>query len=184
MLTPLFKKNDKVAYSIIAVLSVVVFAAVVLLRQDAVKGLAKMDVGFNPHIFAKLNAIINATVSVLLLVGLVLIKQRKLEAHRTVMLTCMALSALFLLSYIAHHLLAPETRDGRVGPVHYFYLAILITHIFLATIILPFILYTSYQSLSGDYASHKKVARITFPIWLYVSVTGVLVYLMISPYYV
>ena len=140
MLKPLFKKNDTLAYWVIGILSVVVFAAVVLLRQDAVKGLAKMDLGFNPHIFAKLNAIINATVSVLLVVGLILIKQRKLEAHRTVMLTCMALSALFLVSYIAHHLLAPETHDGRVGPIHFFYLTILFSHIFLATIILPFIL--------------------------------------------
>jgi putative membrane protein len=184
MLKPLFKKNDTVAYWIIGVLSVVVFAAVVLLRQDAVKGIAKMDLGFSPHIFAKLNGAINAMVSVLLVLGFVLVKQRKLEAHRTVMLISIALSTLFLLSYIAHHLLAPETHYGGEGPLRYFYFFILITHIALATIILPFILYTSYQSLSGDYARHKKIARITFPIWLYVSITGVLVYLMISPYYV
>ena len=180
MLKPLFKKNDTVAYWVIGILSVVVFAAVVLLRQDAVK----LNLGFNAHIFAKLNAGINATVSVLLVVGLVLVKQRKLEAHRTVMLICITLSTLFLVSYIAHHLLAPETKYGGDGNMRYFYFTILITHIALATIILPFILYTSYQSLWGDYAKHKKIARITFPIWLYVSITGVLVYLMISPYYV
>ncbi len=184
MLKPFFKKNDSVAYWIISILSVVVFAAVVLLRQDAVKGLAKMDIGFNPHIFAKLNAIINATVSVLLVLGLLLVKQRKLEAHRAVMLICIALSTLFLVSYIAHHLLAPETKFGGEGNIRYFYFTILITHIVLAAIILPFILYTSYQSLSGDYAKHKIIARVTFPIWLYVSITGVLVYIMISPYYV
>ena len=180
MLQPLFKKNDTLAYWVISILSVVVFAAVVLLRQDAVK----LNLGFNAHIFAKLNAVINASVSVLLVVGLVLVKQRKLEAHRTVMLSCIVLSTLFLVSYIAHHLLAPETHFGGEGSVRYFYFTILITHIVLAAIILPFILYTSYQSLSGDYAKHKKIALVTFPIWLYVSITGVLVYLMISPYYV
>ena len=180
MLQPLFKKNDTLDYWVISILSVVVFAAVVLLRQDAIK----LNLGFNAHIFAKLNAFINASVSVLLVVGLVLIKQKKLEAHRTVMLSCIVLSTLFLVSYIAHHLLAPETHFGGEGSIRYFYFTILITHIVLAAIILPFILYTSYQSLSGDYAKHKKIARVTFPIWLYVSITGVLVYLMISPYYV
>jgi putative membrane protein len=180
MLTPLFKKNDKLAYWIIGILSVVVFAAVVLLRQDAIK----LNLGFDAHIFAKVNVAINATVSVLLLAGFYLVKQKKLEAHRAVMLTCIVLSTLFLVSYIAHHLLAPETHFGGDGPIRYFYFTILITHIILAAVILPFILFTSYQSLSGDYAKHKKVARITFPIWLYVSITGVLVYLMISPYYV
>ena len=184
MLKPLFKKNDTLAYWVIGILSVVVFGAVVMLRQDAVKGIAKMDLGFNPHLFAKLNALINATVSVLLLLGFLLVKQRKLEAHRAVMLICILLSTLFLVSYIAHHLLAPETKFGGEGAVRYFYLTMLASHIILAAVILPFILYTSYQSLSGDYAKHKKIARVTFPIWLYVSVTGVLVYLMISPYYV
>jgi putative membrane protein len=184
MLKPLFKKNDSLAYWIIGILSVVVFGAVVMLRQDAVKGIAKMDLGFSPHIFAKINAVINGAVSVLLVMGFVLVKQRKLEAHRAVMLTCIILSTLFLVSYIAHHLLAPETKFGGEGAVRYFYLTMLASHIILAAVILPFILFTSYQSLSGDYAKHKKIARVTFPIWLYVSVTGVLVYLMISPYYV
>ena len=182
MLKPLFKKNDSLAYTVIAILSVVVFAAVVLLRYN--KELANLNLGFDRHIFAKINAVINSLVSVLLVSGLILVKQRKLEAHRTVMLSCMALSTLFLLSYIAHHLLAPETKFGGEGAIRYFYLTMLATHIILAAVILPFILYTSYQSLSGDYAAHKKIARITFPIWLYVSITGVLVYLMISPYYV
>jgi putative membrane protein len=184
MLKPYFKKNDTLAYWIIGILSVVVFAAVVMLRQDAVKGIAKIDLGFSPHVFAKINGAINATVSVLLLLALYLVKQRKLEAHRTVMLMCIGLSTLFLLSYIAHHLFAPETKYGGDGPLRYFYLTMLASHIILATIILPIILYTAYQSLSGDYAKHKKVARYAFPIWLYVSITGVLVYIMISPYYV
>lgn len=182
MLKPFFKKNDSLAYKIIGVLSVVVFAAVVVLRYN--KQLANLDLGFNPHIFAKINAVINSAVSVLLILGLVFVWQKKLEAHRAVMLTCIALSTLFLLTYIAHHLLAPETKFGGGGLIRYFYLTMLASHIILAAVILPFILLTSYRSLSGDYAKHKKIARVTYPIWLYVSITGVLVYIMISPYYV
>ena len=97
----------------------------------------------------------------------------------------MVLSVLFLLSYIAHHLLANETKYGGAHDwLFYVYLFILITHIALATIILPFILYTAYRSLSGEYEKHKKLARYTWPLWLYVSITGVVVYLLISPYYV
>ena len=180
MLQASIKKNDSLAYIVIGVLSVVVFAAVVLLRQDAVK----LNLGFDAHIFAKVNALINATVSVLLVAALVLVKQRKLETHRAVMLACIGLSTLFLVSYIAHHLLAPETKFGGEGTIRYFYLTMLASHIILAAIILPIILLTAYQSLSGDYDKHKKIARYAFPIWLYVSITGVLVYLMISPYYV
>ncbi len=180
MLKASIGRNDKTAYIFIGIVSVVVFGAVVLLR---VGDEFKPHVGFDPHIFARVNAAINFTVSVLLITGFVLIQQRKYEAHRAVMLTSMVLSALFLVSYIAHHLLAPETHFGGQGPIRYFYFFILITHIFLAAIILPFILYTSYQSLSGQFAKHKKIARVTFPIWLYVSITGVLVYLLISPYY-
>ena len=173
------QKNDSVAYGFIGLVSVVVFTAVVLLRY----GVISFRVNFDAHIFARINAFINSAVSVLLITGLVLVRQRKLEAHRAVMLTSIVLSTLFLVSYIAHHLLAPETHFGGQGPIRYVYFTILITHITLAAIILPFILLTSYRSLSGDFAKHKKIARITFPIWLYVSITGVLVYLMISPYY-
>ena len=99
------------------------------------------------------------------------------------MLTAIILSVLFLVSYIAHHLLAGDTVYGGEGSIRYFYYFILITHIILAAIILPFILFTAYRSLTGEYDKHKKLARYTWPLWLYVSVTGVLVYLMISPYY-
>ena len=101
------------------------------------------------------------------------------------MMAAIVLSVLFLVSYIGHHLLADETKYGGVHDAKYYiYLFILITHIFLATIILPFILFTAYRSLIGEYEKHKKLAKYTWPLWLYVSVTGVLVYIMISPYYV
>jgi putative membrane protein len=180
MLKAIIKRNDNLASVIVVVVSAVVFAAVIILRQDMVK----INPGFDAHIFARFNAAINFTVSVLLITGFILVRNRKYEAHRNVMLTSIVLSSLFLLSYIAHHLLAPETKFGGTGNIRYFYFFILITHICLAGIILPFILWTSYQSLSGNFAKHKKWARYTFPVWLYVSITGVLVYIMISPYYV
>lgn len=173
------QRNDSLARWLIIAVSAVVFIAVVALRQDAVK----INPGFDAHIFARVNAVINFMVSILLITGYILVRNKKYMAHKNVMLTSIVLSTLFLVSYIAHHLLAPETHFGGMGPIRYFYFFILITHICLAAIILPFILFTSYQSLSGDFKKHKKIARITFPIWLYVSVTGVLVYLLISPYY-
>ncbi|MBK7147999.1 MAG: DUF420 domain-containing protein, partial [Bacteroidetes bacterium] len=99
------------------------------------------------------------------------------------MMSAIVFSSLFLVSYIAHHLFAGETSFGGEGALRYFYYFILITHIILAAVILPFILLTAYNSLSGDFVKHKKIARYTFPLWLYVSIIGVLVYLLISPYY-
>ena len=88
-----------------------------------------------------------------------------------------------MVSYIAHHLLTGDTKYGGQGSIRFFYFFILITHIFLAAVILPFILFTAYRGLIAEWPGHKKIARITWPIWFYVSVTGVIVYLMISPYY-
>ena len=99
------------------------------------------------------------------------------------MLFAILLSVLFLVSYICHHLFAGETRFGGDGIGKTVYYIILFTHIPLAGIVLPFILFTAYRALTGDYDKHKKLVRITWPLWFYVAVTGVLVYLMISPYY-
>lgn len=99
------------------------------------------------------------------------------------MLTTMGLSLLFLISYICHHLFAGETSFGGEGTIRYVYYFILITHIILAAIILPFILFTAYRALIGENERHRKLAKITWPIWFYVAVTGPVVYLLISPYY-
>ena len=99
------------------------------------------------------------------------------------MLTAFCFSSLFLVSYILHHLLTVDTHYGGEGPVRYFYFPLLITHIILAATILPFILLTTYRGLTSDFANHRKIAKITYPIWLYVSISGVIVYLLISPYY-
>lgn len=179
MLTPILNKNDKQARLLILTVSFVVFAAVVILSRVKLE----VDLGFDIHVFAKINAIINSAVSVLLVAGLMAVKQKKYMQHKNIMLGAIVLSVLFLVSYIAHHLLAGDTKFGGEGTIRLVYFIILITHIFLAAVILPFILFTAYRSLTGEYDKHKKLARYTWPLWLYVSVTGVIVYLMISPYY-
>lgn len=179
MLTPVLKKNDKQARLLILTVSFVVFAAVVILSRIQLK----VDLGFNIHVFALINAVINSCVSILLIAAFAAVKQKKYERHKKLMLVAIVLSVLFLVSYIAHHLLAGDTKFGGEGAIRYIYFFILITHIFLAAVILPFILFTAYRSLTGEYAKHKKLARYTWPLWLYVSITGVVVYLLISPYY-
>ncbi len=194
MLQPSLEKNDKKAHILIWVLSAVVFIAVTVLDRIEVP----MDLAFDPHIFAALSALVNSFVAILLVIGLILIKQKKLVQHKNVMLSTMALSILFLVFYILHHLLTGETKFGDLdhsgsldeaeklaaGSIRYVYYFIISTHITLAGIIMPFVLYTAYRALIGEYAVHKKLARWTFPIWLYVAITGVIVYLMISPYYI
>jgi putative membrane protein len=177
--TPVIAKNDTTVKWIIGIVSVVVFCVVAALPKIHLE----VKLPFNAHIFAAVNAAINTTVSVLLVLGYVLVRKKQFEAHKKVMLTAIILSALFLVSYIAHHLFAGETMFGGSGTIRIIYRILLFSHIILATIILPIVLFTAYQSLSGDYAKHKKVARYAFPLWLYVSITGVIVYLMISPYY-
>ncbi len=180
MITPALKKNDKQARLFIITVSLVVFAAVVFLSRFTLE----VDLGFNVHVFALINAVINSAVSVLLVWALIAVKGKNYELHKKLMLGAMVLSILFLVSYICHHLFAGETKFGGSGTIKGVYYFILLTHIPLAGIILPFILFTAYRGLTGEYAYHKKLAKYTWPLWLYVSVTGVLVYLLISPYYV
>jgi len=179
MIPASLSKNDKRANLLIILFSVIVFVAVVFLSR------IKLDVElpFDVHVFAKINAAINSAVSFLLLVGLLAVKRGRYNLHRNVMMSAMVLSLLFLVSYICHHLLSDSTSFGGVGTIKYVYYFILITHILLAAIILPFILYTSYRALIAEWPQHTRLARITWPIWFYVSVTGVVVYWMISPYY-
>ncbi|UEG50689.1 DUF420 domain-containing protein [Ferruginibacter lapsinanis] len=193
MLEPTMIKNDRGAKSVIWVLSVVVFGAVAILSKYHLD----IDLGFNPHVFAQANAIINSIVAFLLIAGIIAVKQKSYLLHKKIMLVAIVLSVLFLISYICHHLLAGETKFGdinhdglvdadeklQVGRLRILYYILLITHIPLAAIILPFILFTAYRALIGEYEKHKKLTRITWPVWFYVAVTGVIIYLMISPYY-
>lgn len=173
------KKNDKLAYVFIFLVSAIVFAAVVALGRIHLK----VDLGFDKHIFAHLNALINTFVSLLLLGALWAAKDKRFSTHKKLMLWALALSVLFLLSYICHHLFTGETKFGGEGLVKIVYYLILFTHIPMAGLILPFILFTAYRGLTAEYDKHRKLARITWPLWLYVAVSGVVVYLMISPYY-
>ena len=173
------KKNDKVAYVLILLVSAIVFVAVAVLSR------VKLDVnlGFDKHIFARLNALINTFVALLLLGGLWAAKDKRYATHKKLMLWALGLSVLFLVSYICHHLFTGETTFGGSGLVKIVYYFILFTHIPLAGLILPFILFTAYRGLTAEYDKHRKLAKRTWPLWLYVAVTGVVVYLMISPYY-
>ena len=193
MLEAAIVKNDKKAYWLIGIFSVVVFGAVLALGNFRLN----IQAGFDIHVFAKINAVINCCVAVLLIAALVAIKNSKYLLHRNLMLAAMFLSVFFLLSYIAHHLLAGEAKFGdinhdgllsadeklQVGGLRAVYLLLLATHIVLAAVILPIILFTAYRALTSEWPAHKKLARYTWPLWLYVAVTGPIVYLLISPYY-
>lgn len=193
MLQPTIAKNDRKAKLFIWTVSIIVFVAVAFLSKFKLT----IDLGFNPHLFAKANAVINSAVAFLLVAGLITIKQKRYALHKIIMINAMVLSVLFLLSYVGHHLLAGETKYGDInhdglvdeaellqaGGLRTLYYFILITHIPLAAIILPFILFTAYRALTGEYEQHKKLTRFTWPVWFYVAVTGVIVYYMISPYY-
>lgn len=186
-------KNDRKAKVLIYVFSVVVFVAVTALERVTLD----VDLGFDPHIFALINAAINSVVALLLLAGLYTAKNRMLKAHRNIMLIAISLSVLFLVTYILHHLLAGSTwygdldHNGKVddaekaaaGSMRYIYFFLLGTHILLAGISLPFILFTAYRALINENERHRKIAKITWPMWFYVAVTGPVVYWMISAYY-
>ena len=174
------KKNDKLAKTLIYIVSAVVFLVVVSLRYLK---FTNVDLGFDVHLLAKANALINGTVSILLVAALVAVKKKNFEAHKKLMKGAIYLSVLFLVTYIGHHMFAGETEFPKGHSLRPFYLIILSTHIVLAAIILPFILFTAYRALIAEFPAHKKLAKYTWPIWFYVAVTGVVVYFMISPYY-
>lgn len=176
---PSFSKNDKLANILIWTVSAVVFAVVVLLHELKFD----VDLGFDVHLFAQLNAFINGVVAFLLILGLYLIKVKKYLLHKKVMNLAILLSLLFLLSYIAHHILADSTSYGGQGLAKTVYYFILITHILLAGLSLPFILFSAYRASISEFSAHKRLTKYVYPVWLYVAITGVVVFLMISPYY-
>ena len=186
--------SDKTWIGVIVVISIVVIAVVALLIYNA-----QSVSSFNPQIYflPKLNAFLNGSVAILLSVGYVLIRNKNWKMHRIFMVTAFCFSIAFLVSYILYHAQAPDTifgdvnHDGhldslekiKVGNIRYFYYFILITHILLAASIVPFALLTLFRIWKKQVRKHIRIGRWALPIWLYVSVTGVVVYLMISPYY-
>ena len=135
--------------------------------------------GFLPPIYAAINGL----TAVLLIYAVWAIKNSKRVLHQNIMSACIILSILFLLMYITYHMTADSTSYGGVGVIKYFYFFILISHIILSIVIIPLVLKTYARAYLKDFERHRQLAKITFPIWLYVAVTGVIVYLMISPYY-
>jgi putative membrane protein len=186
-------KNDRKASWLIAIFSFVVFAAVVTLGMVHLH----VQLPFDVHIFALFNAVVNATVAILLVAALFAVKNGKYLLHKQLMIAALVLSVAFLVSYVTHKLFAGEARFGdanrdgilsdtekaAVGGIRMIYFIILSTHIFLAAIIMPFVLFTAYRALIAEWPAHKKIARYTWPLWFYVAVTGPIVYIMISPYY-
>lgn len=174
--------NDKAVFRLIMTVSVVVFVAVVILNRKILP--VPETIPAFVYQLPKLNAFINGTCSILLLVSLYMIKQKNIEAHKKINIFTFILSSLFLLSYITYHWLAHETSFPVDNPLRPLYLTILVSHIILAAAVLPLILLSFHKGLQMQVEKHKRLVRWSFPIWLYVTVTGVIVYLMISPYYV
>lgn len=189
------KQNDKTVFKIVVSLSALICIVVVVLNQK----LIPVPNSFPDFIYKlpKLNAFLNGSCSLLLIASLWAIKKRNFELHKKLNLTAFLLSSLFLLSYVTAHYFIPDTMFGDVNHNHVLetnelqavsgirgvYLVILLSHIFLAVIVLPLILLSFYYALKDDRIKHKKITRFSYPIWLYVTITGVVVYSMIAPYY-
>lgn len=169
------KKLDKWAI----VISVVVLLVVIVLHNMPQIGVDVFP--FNIHILPALHAVLNILAAVSLLGALWFVKQKNIVMHQRMIYTAMALSALFLLSYIVYHAVTDPTKyGGDLGIVYY---PLLISHVILAALILPFILLTFARGYTNQVAAHKRLARWTFPVWLYVAITGPICYFMLMPYY-
>lgn len=187
-------KKDNKYLKIIWILSVSIPLVVAILLFIPTKlGLQNDWVFFIPHI----NAILNSATSIALIFGFIFIKRRQINFHRACMLTAFALGSLFLILYVIYHASAPSTVFGdlngsgvleeaeriALGATRTIYLIILLSHILLAIVVVPFVLFALFYAITGKFEKHKKIVKYTLPIWLFVSVSGVVVYLMISPYY-
>lgn len=157
--------------------SAVVLVLVGLMRRY------KFDLGVDFGFLPPLHASLNVLTAVLLLTAYYFIRRKNVEAHRKFIYAAMMTSALFLLSYVLYHFTTPETRFRGTGAIAYVYFFLLITHIVLAALILPFILLTFNRAYTGQFARHRKMARWVFPLWLYVALSGPICYLMLKPYY-
>ncbi len=176
------KSTEKKYNTWIVILSIAIPLVVALLFGVNLRklGYDVKPLSFLPPIYATINGI----TAVILVWAVISIKNGKRKLHENLMKTAIALSVAFLAMYVAYHMTSIETKFGGVGIIRPIYFFILITHISLSIIIIPLVLVTYVRALSQRFDQHKKIAKITFPIWLYVAVTGVVVYLMISPYYV
>ena len=178
---PILEPGDYTKYKIIlGILGAVVPLLVVILYYFP--GLLKVP-GLEVKFLPKVIAILNSLTAVCLVLGYYFIRQGQVLRHRAMMGTAFALGAIFLFAYVTYHSQTASTKFLGVGTIRYVYYLLLLTHISLAVVTVGLVLFTLYFSLTGQYTKHKRIARWTFPVWLYVSVTGVIVYFMISPYY-
>ena len=174
--TPVVEKKDPYK-KIIIVLSVLIPVAVgALFGMPKIRG---YDTSFLPPVYATINGV----TALLLIIAVVAIRNGRQVLHQRIMKTCIGLSAVFLILYLVYHVTNESTPFGGEGSIRYVYFFVLITHILLSIGVIPLVLFTFVRALSGNFKRHRTLARITFPVWLYVAVTGVIVYLMISPYY-
>lgn len=169
-------ENKEPYKKLIITLSVVIPLAVASLFRVKIPG---YNLSFLPPIYATINGI----TAILLIISVRAIRNGKRQLHERIMKTCIGLSASFLVMYILYHMTSDETHYGGEGPIRYVYFFILATHILLSVVVIPFVLFTFVRALSGNFERHRALAKFTFPLWLYVAATGVIVYLMISPYY-
>lgn len=171
---------NRFTVNLIIVLSVAVPLIVVfLMNLDTRTNILGLEVGSFPFF----HAVINGLTAILLFVGYLLIKSKKMILHRNVMISAFVLSVVFLVSYVISKISHEPVSYGGEGFVRYLYFFILISHIVLSGIIIPLVLFTMYRGLTGQYQKHKTIAKWTFPIWMYVAITGVLVYIFMYPYY-
>lgn len=172
---------------LVVAVSIIIPIAVAALFGIKVEG---VDLSFLPPFYATLNGI----TALLLILALIFIKKGKMKLHQRTIQVCLGISLLFLVCYVAYHMTSDSTKfgdlnhdgviDPEIGMIKYVYYFFLLTHILLSVVVIPIVLFTYLFAIEGNYAKHKKYTRFAFPIWMYVAITGVIVYFMISPYYV
>ena len=170
--------QDKQYNKLIIALSVAIPVVVAILFGVKLPNVKPLS--FLPPIYASINAI----TALVLVLAFIAIKNKKINLHKNLMKFAIGLSVCFLLMYVAYHMTSDSTKFGGDGFIKYVYYFVLITHIILSIVVIPFVLITYVRAITNNIEKHKKIAKITFPLWLYVAVTGVVVYIMISPHYV
>ncbi len=173
---PVVSPDKKKVLNIVAwVITAVVLLVVAGMRQ------IKIETSVDFSWLSTFHSTVNGLTALILVYGLILVKRHKYEQHQKVMFLAMIFSLIFLASYVVYHITTKETAYCGEGAIRYIYFALLISHVLLAAIIFPFILFTFIRAITGQYARHKKLAKIVFPFWLYVAVTGPVLYLMLLP---
>lgn len=173
---PIPQKNKKHVI-LIWTLSIAIPIAIAILFTVKIPGVARM--GFLPPIYATINGL----TAIILVTAVYYIRKGNRRFHERLMKTAIGLSVVFLILYMIYHMTSDSTPYGEDGILKYIYYFILLTHILLSIVVIPFVLITFVRAISGQFYKHRKIARITYPLWLYVAVSGVIVYLMISPFY-